>query len=66
MSASVPSPCIGLCVLDPATGLCRGCRRTIEEIGGWLAYDEDARRAVLARIAEREAELGPPPPRVRR
>jgi predicted Fe-S protein YdhL (DUF1289 family) len=53
MAASVPSPCIGLCILDPDTGFCKGCFRTIEEIGAWLGLDEDGRRAVLARLRER-------------
>lgn len=53
MAASVPSPCIGLCILDPGTGYCKGCFRTIEEIGAWLGLDEDARRAVLVRVRDR-------------
>ncbi|MFN9709241.1 MAG: DUF1289 domain-containing protein [Burkholderiales bacterium] len=32
---TVPSPCIGLCRLDPVTGWCQGCLRTIEEIQAW-------------------------------
>jgi uncharacterized protein len=58
MSQSVPSPCIGLCVLEPATGLCKGCFRSMEEIGAWLSLDEDGRRAVLARVAERRSRKG--------
>jgi predicted Fe-S protein YdhL (DUF1289 family)/8-oxo-dGTP pyrophosphatase MutT (NUDIX family) len=38
----VPSPCIGICVLDPR-GLCRGCLRTGDEIGGWLRMDNSMR-----------------------
>lgn len=53
MAASVPSPCIGLCILDPETGFCKGCLRTIEEIGAWIGLDDDARRAVLERVAQR-------------
>jgi predicted Fe-S protein YdhL (DUF1289 family) len=53
MAASVPSPCIGLCILDPGTGFCKGCFRTTEEIGAWLGLDEEGRRAVLVRVRER-------------
>lgn len=53
MAASVPSPCIGLCILDPDTGFCKGCYRTIEEIGAWLGLDDEGRRAVIARLRER-------------
>ncbi|MBM3536133.1 MAG: DUF1289 domain-containing protein [Alphaproteobacteria bacterium] len=53
MAASVPSPCIGLCILDPATGFCKGCFRTIEEIGAWIALDDDCRREILRLVFER-------------
>ncbi len=31
------SPCVGICLLDPATGYCRGCLRSMAEIAGRLA-----------------------------
>jgi len=49
------SPCVAVCVMDPATGFCRGCWRTIEEIAGWLSYGVDEKRRVLAAVAERRA-----------
>ena len=30
-----PTPCIHVCELDPANGLCRGCHRTADEICAW-------------------------------
>ena len=51
------SPCNGVCVLDPATGWCRGCLRTIEEIGGWRTLSEAQRQAVMADRPAREATL---------
>jgi predicted Fe-S protein YdhL (DUF1289 family) len=53
MAASVPSPCIGLCILDPETGFCKGCFRTIEEIGAWIGLDDEGRRDVLRLVGER-------------
>ena len=53
MAGSVPSPCIAVCVLDPESGLCKGCLRTIEEIGAWIDLDDEERRDVLVRVAER-------------
>jgi predicted Fe-S protein YdhL (DUF1289 family) len=50
---SVPSPCVSVCRMDEGTGLCLGCRRTIEEIRDWIILSPDEKRAVLARIAER-------------
>ncbi len=43
---TVPSPCISICRLDPATGWCEGCLRTLDEIVDWSALDADAKRAV--------------------
>jgi len=48
-----PSPCINLCKMDPASGLCAGCFRTLDEIASWSAMDDRRRRAVLAAIAAR-------------
>ena len=57
--AQVPSPCISVCVMDTASGLCIGCLRTLDEIAAWSALDADARRAVLAAIEERRTRLTP-------
>ena len=56
-SAAVPSPCVSLCEMAPATGLCRGCLRTIDEIIKWSTADDDYKRAVYTAIARREADL---------
>ncbi len=32
-SAPVPSPCISVCRIDPASGLREGCLRTLDETG---------------------------------
>ena len=58
MSAAAPvSPCIGICTLDPATALCRGCLRTIEEIAGWPRLEPEEKRRVLAQLPSRQARL---------
>jgi len=51
----VASPCISVCVMDRATGLCSGCLRTLDEIASWSALDDDARRAIVARLPARRA-----------
>ena len=56
-SASPVSPCIGVCTLDPATSLCRGCLRSIEEIAGWPRFDAEEKRRVLAQLPGRQARL---------
>ena len=55
---TVPSPCVKVCVLDRASGLCRGCLRTIDEIADWVEMTADQKRATLARIEERRTAHG--------
>ncbi|MCC7047081.1 MAG: DUF1289 domain-containing protein [Alphaproteobacteria bacterium] len=52
------SPCVGICQMDPATGLCRGCWRTIDEIASWSALDRDGRLAILQRLRDRRRAAG--------
>ncbi len=57
---SVSTPCVKLCTIDPASGLCRGCRRTLDEIAAWASMSERERRAVMAALPARgAAEVGP-------
>ncbi|GAA5174650.1 hypothetical protein GCM10025771_04880 [Niveibacterium umoris] len=49
------SPCIGVCRIDPRNGLCEGCQRTLEEIGGWSQAGFAGQRAILQRVAQRRA-----------
>ena len=55
----VPSPCVNVCVMDQANGVCIGCLRTLDEIAAWSVLDADAKRAVLAALGERRARLAP-------
>ena len=52
----VPSPCVSVCRMDAASGLCEGCYRTLDEIAGWSRASEEDKRAVwdalLARLPE--------------
>ena len=47
------SPCVKICVIDDATGLCAGCRRTIEEIMAWPRATVAEKEAILAAIGTR-------------
>jgi predicted Fe-S protein YdhL (DUF1289 family) len=50
------SPCVAVCIMDPATGFCRGCWRSIGEIAGWLDFSPEEKRRVVADAATRKAE----------
>jgi len=47
------SPCVGICLIDPATRRCRGCLRDLDEIATWYDGRATEKRAILARIASR-------------
>jgi len=47
------SPCIDVCRIDPDSGLCTGCLRTLDEIAGWAGYSDEEKRVVNRRLAER-------------
>ena len=57
LQTPVPSPCINVCEMDKATGLCRGCMRTIDEIVAWGTAGDDYKRAVWKEIHRRESDL---------
>jgi uncharacterized protein len=42
-----PSPCISVCQIEDATGLCLGCRRTIDEIRDWIIMSPEDRQRLL-------------------
>ncbi len=52
-SLSIDSPCISLCRIDPETGTCEGCGRTLDEIRSWKAAEDDEKAEILERVAER-------------
>jgi predicted Fe-S protein YdhL (DUF1289 family) len=52
------TPCTQVCIIDAATRLCRGCGRTIEEIGAWASMTDAERRAIMQELARRKALAG--------
>jgi predicted Fe-S protein YdhL (DUF1289 family) len=51
--AAIDSPCIKLCTLDPVSGLCLGCGRTLDEIARWSTFSNEERRRVMEELAAR-------------
>ena len=49
----LPSPCINVCTMDQASGLCQGCRRTIPEIIAWSGASETEKRTMWREIQSR-------------
>lgn len=43
----IETPCVRLCVIDPETRLCEGCRRSLDEIAAWGRMTPEQRRAIM-------------------
>jgi predicted Fe-S protein YdhL (DUF1289 family) len=51
--ATIVSPCVRECVIDAASGYCRGCWRTLDEISFWMRYTPEERKRVMQQLQER-------------
>jgi predicted Fe-S protein YdhL (DUF1289 family) len=52
-SVHVPSPCVSICVVNPNTGLCEGCLRTLNEVATWGQLPSAKQREVWQLIQAR-------------
>jgi uncharacterized protein len=50
---SIETPCTKICTIDPATHLCVGCGRTIDEIACWTALNDAERARIMAELPRR-------------
>lgn len=55
----IGSPCISVCTVDRARGICIGCLRTLEEIGAWRTMTLEQKKAVVEKCANRAKTLTP-------
>lgn len=56
---AVATPCVQVCIVDGPTGLCLGCYRTLQEIGGWSALTDDRRAEIMAELPSRRGRIDP-------
>jgi predicted Fe-S protein YdhL (DUF1289 family) len=56
----IETPCEKICILDPASGLCRGCGRSLAEIERWTSYNDDERSRVMADLPRRLEAMAAP------
>ena len=52
---TIETPCVKICTLDAAQGLCLGCGRTVAEIAAWAGLAPAERRRVMDKLPERLA-----------
>jgi uncharacterized protein len=58
MPVPIASPCTKVCTIDPASRLCRGCGRSLDEIARWMALSERERADITAALPRRLATSG--------
>jgi uncharacterized protein len=56
---AISTPCIKVCAVSGASGLCIGCGRTLKEIASWGSLDEAERRAIMDDLPRRLAAASP-------
>jgi hypothetical protein len=49
----VASPCIRRCSLDPISGFCRSCWRSLDEIVAWPSLDSPTKLRILGLLPQR-------------
>ena len=47
------TPCEKICIVDQASGLCRGCGRSLDEIASWTAYSDGERARIMDELPGR-------------
>jgi uncharacterized protein len=56
-SPDPPSPCIGVCAINPHTQFCDGCLRTLDEIAAWWDYTPTQKHRVLDQLEARLTQI---------
>jgi predicted Fe-S protein YdhL (DUF1289 family) len=55
LASGPPSPCISVCQIDPKSGWCIGCHRTIDEIRDWIISPPEERQKILDALPARRS-----------
>ena len=57
MTQPIATPCIDVCKMDSASGLCLGCGRTLDEIARWGSMSDGERAAIMQELERRKTAL---------
>ena len=55
----IQTPCVLVCAVDPDSGLCLGCFRTLEEIAAWSRLTDAERETVIRDLPGRSGRIAP-------
>jgi predicted Fe-S protein YdhL (DUF1289 family) len=58
MPSPIASPCTKVCTIDPASRLCRGCGRSLDEIARWMSLSDSERTRIIGDLPRRLAASG--------
>jgi predicted Fe-S protein YdhL (DUF1289 family) len=58
-ATAIASPCVRICVVDGASGLCLGCLRSLPEIARWGTLSARERADLMAVLPGRKALVDP-------
>lgn len=56
---AIASPCVQVCTMDDASGLCLGCFRSLPEIAGWTRLTDARRAALIEALPARRGRIDP-------
>jgi uncharacterized protein len=59
MGRAIASPCIQVCCVEPVSGFCLGCYRTLPEIATWARKTDDERDVIMAALPSRMNQINP-------
>lgn len=51
--AAIQTPCVNVCAMNEAAGLCTGCGRTLAEIAAWGSLSDPERDAIMRALPAR-------------
>jgi len=55
----IASPCVSVCTVDKARGMCIGCLRTLDEIGAWRTMTLEQKKTIIEKCADRAKTISP-------
>jgi predicted Fe-S protein YdhL (DUF1289 family) len=58
MPSPIASPCTKVCTIDPASRLCAGCGRSLDEIARWMSLSDSERARIMTELPHRLAASG--------
>ena len=56
---AIATPCVMVCTVDGASGLCLGCFRTLPEIATWSRLSDGERTRIMDELEGRRGQIDP-------